>query len=322
MEPMPRIAQEPAFVGIDVSKERLDAHARPSGAARCLPHDAAGLKALLRWLLALAPTLVVVEATGGLERRLARALSAAGLAVAVVNPRQARRFAQALGLLAKTDRIDARGLALYGERIRPEPRAQPSPELERLAALVARRRQLIDLGVQERNRRGQAADPLVRRQIDATLALIARQRVEVEAALGAAIAADPAWGARRALIQSMPGAGAGLAQLLIAQLPELGGLGRRQIASLAGLAPHPRDSGRRHRHRSIGGGRGALRAVLYMAALSAIRCNPLYRQLHQRLRGRGKPAKLALVAVMRHMLVALNAMLRDHRPWQPATHPA
>ena len=297
-------------------------NAQPSGETRSLPHDAAGLKRLLRWLLALAPKLVVVEATGGLERRLVRALSAAGLAVAVVNPRQARRFAQALGLLAKTDRIDARGLALYAERIRPEPRPQPSPELERLAALVARRRQLIDLGVQEHNRRGQAVDALVRRQIERTLALLARQRAEVEAALGEAIAADPDWCARRALIQSMPGAGAGLAHLLIAQLPELGRLSRKQIASLAGLAPHPRDSGRRHQRRSIGGGRGALRAVLYMAAMSAIRCNPLYRQLHQRLRGCGKPAKLALVAVMRHMLVALNAMLRDNRPWQPALNPA
>lgn len=319
---MPRITPERAFVGIDVSKEQLDVHARPSGETRSLPHDAAGLKRLLRWLLALAPRLVVVEATGGLERRLVRALSAAGLAVAVVNPRQARRFAQALGLLAKTDRIDARGLALYAERIRPEPRPQPSPELERLAALVARRRQLIDLGVQEHNRRGQAVDALVRRQIERTLALLARQRAEVEAALGEAIAADPDWCARRALIQSMPGAGAGLAHLLIAQLPELGRLSRKQIASLAGLAPHPRDSGRRHQRRSIGGGRGALRAVLYMAAMSAIRCNPLYRQLHQRLRGCGKPAKLALVAVMRHMLVALNAMLRDNRPWQPALNPA
>ena len=319
---MPRITPERAFVGIDVSKEQLDVHARPSGETRSLPHDAAGLKRLLRWLLALAPKLVVVEATGGLERRLVRALSAAGLAVAVVNPRQARRFAQALGLLAKTDRIDARGLALYAERIRPEPRPQPSPELERLAALVARRRQLIDLGVQEHNRRGQAVDALVRRQIERTLALLARQRAEVEAALGEAIAADPDWCARRALIQSMPGAGAGLAHLLIAQLPELGRLSRKQIASLAGLAPHPRDSGRRHQRRSIGGGRGALRAVLYMAAMSAIRCNPLYRQLHQRLRGCGKPAKLALVAVMRHMLVALNAMLRDNRPWQPALNPA
>lgn len=319
---MTSIAQEPVYVGIDVSKDRLDAHARPSDATRCLSHDAAGLKTLLRWLLALAPALVVVEATGGLERRLVRALGAAGLAVAVVNPRRARRFAQALGLLAKTDRIDARGLALYGERIRPAPRAQPSPELERLAALIARRRQLIDLGVQEQNRRGQAADALVHRQIDDTLALLARQRAEVEAALGDAIAAHAAWSVRRALIQTMPGAGAGLAHLLIAQLPELGRLSRKQIASLAGLAPHPRDSGRRHQHRSIGGGRGALRAVLYMAALSAVRCNPLYRQLHQRLRSRGKPAKLALVAVMRHMLVALNAMVRDNRPWQPATHPA
>ena len=319
---MPRITPEMAFVGIDVSKERLDVHARPSGETRGLTHDAAGLKTLLRWLLALAPTLVVVEATGGLERRLVRALSTAGLAVAVVNPRQARRFAQALGLLAKTDRIDARGLALYAERIRPEPRAQPSPELERLAALVARRRQLIDLGVQEQNRLGQAVESLVRRQIADTLALIARQRAEVEAALGDAIADHPAWCVRSALIQTMPGAGAGLAHLLIAQLPELGRLSRKQIASLAGLAPHPRDSGRRHQHRSIGGGRGALRAVLYMAAMSAIRCNPLYRQLHQRLRGCGKPAKLALVAVMRHMLVALNAMLRDNRPWRPATHPA
>ena len=173
---MPRITPEMAFVGIDVSKQRLDVHARPAGETRCLPHDTAGLKTLLRGLLALAPTLVVVEATGGLERRLVRALGAAGLAVAVVNPRQARRFAQALGLLAKTDRIDARGLALYAERIRPEPRARPGPELERLAALLARRRQLIDLGVQERNRRGQAVDPLVRRQIDDTLALIARQK--------------------------------------------------------------------------------------------------------------------------------------------------
>jgi transposase len=229
---------------------------------------------LLRWLLALAPALVVVEASGGLERRLVRALSTAGLAVAVVNPRQARRFAQALGLLAKTERIDARGLALYAERIRPAPRAQPSPELERLAALVARRRQLIDLGVQEQNRLGQAVDALVRRQIDDTLALIARQRAEIEAALGDAIADHPAWCARRALIQTMPGAGAGLAHLRIAQLPELGRLRRTQIASLAGLAPHPRDSGRRRQHRSIGGGRGAVRAVLYMAALSAIRCKP------------------------------------------------
>ena len=176
--------------------------------------------------------------------------------------------------------------------------------------------------MQERNRLSQAVDPLIRRQIDDALALLARQRAEVEAAITATVAAHAAWGARSALIQTMPGAGSGLAHTLIAQLPELGRLRRRQIASLAGLAPHPRDSGRRHRHRSIGGGRGALRAVLDMAALSAIRCNPLYRQLHQRLRGRGKPGKLALVAVMRHMLVARNAMLKDNRPWQPTTCPA
>ena len=312
---MASLPQASCWIGIDVAKDRLDVHLRPSEQRCALRTDAAGLAELVRRVQAARPEGIVLEASGGLERPLTHALAAAGVPYSVVNPRRLRAFATGLGWLAKTDRIDARALARYGELARPQATAPAPPQQLRLAALSARRRQLLGLKGQEANRLARVTEPLLQQQLAATLALLARQLAEIDAALTQALARDPELAPRAALIQSMPGAGPRLAQALLAGLPELGQLNRKQIASLAGLAPHPKDSGRQQKKRAIQGGRGAVRRVLDMAAMAAIQRNPACRALYRRLLAHAKPPKLALTAVMRTMLTTLNAMLRHNLPW-------
>src|SRR5690349_17808561 len=277
----------PTFVGIDVAKHRLDVHARPSGESLTVDHDEEGVAALVERLAALAPTLVVLEATGGLEVRLAAALAAAGLPVAVVNPRQVRAFARATGRLAKTDRLDAEVIARFAEAVRPPARPLPEEATRRLGALVARRRQLLEMLVAESNRR-HMADPVLREGIDAHLRWLGEALDAIGRALDEAVRASPVWRAKEELLRSVPGVGPVSARTLLAELPELGSLTRRQAAALVGVAPFNHDSGRMRGKRAIGGGRAALRACLYMAAVAAVRAgNPAIAGFYGRLRAAG-----------------------------------
>jgi transposase len=307
----------PVYVGIDVAKDRLDVHVLPQGEQVTLPRDGDGLAALLGRLQPLAPVLVVLEATGGLERVVAATLAGAGLPVAVVNPRQVRDFARALGRLAKTDAIDAAVIARFAERIRPPLRPLPDAAQAELAGLVARRRQLVGMLTAERNRQGQAPVALARR-IARHVAWLQTELDAVDRDLDRCIRATPAWQAAAALLTSVPGVGPVLSRVLLAELPELGTLDRRRIGSLAGVAPMNHDSGQHRGRRAIRGGRSSLRAALYMGALVASRHNPVIRAFYQRLCERGLARKAALVACMRKLLVLLNAILRTRQPWRDA----
>jgi transposase len=308
----------PLFVGIDVAKHRLEVHVRPAGEGFALDHGEEEVAALVARLAALEPMLVVLEATGGLEVRLAAALAAAGLPVAVVNPRQVRAFARATGRLAKTDRLDARAIAHFAEAVRPPVRPLPDEATRHLGALVARRRQLLEMLTAERNRR-QAAAPALHGRIDAHLRWLEEALAEIERDLDAAVRASPLWRAKEELLRSVPGIGNVSARTLLAELPELGSLTRRQAAALVGVAPVSRDSGQMRGRRTVWGGRARLRACLYMAAVAAARgSNPAIAGFYRRLRLAGKPAKLALTACMRKLVVTLNAMLRTNTAWKQA----
>jgi transposase len=306
------------FVGIDVSKDRLDVHVRPSGEAFAVARDGEGLDRLAAKLRALAPDLVVLEATGGFEAVVAAAVAGAGLPLAVVNPAQVRAFARATGRLAKTDRLDAALIARFAEQVRPEPRPLASEEARGLAELVARRRQLVEMIGMEANRRRQARSPKVLRGIERTLAALQAALTELDAEIGGQVRGSPAWRAAEDLLTSVPGIGPITARTLIAELPELGRITRRRVAALVGVAPVNRDSGASRGHRAIAGGRKSVRNVLYMAALTAVRHNPAVRVAYERLRARGTPAKAALVAAMRKLLTIANAVLRDQQPWKAA----
>jgi transposase len=311
-------ATAPTFVGIDVSKRRLEGHVRPSGERFALDYDDEGMATLVGRLVALGPALIVLEATGGLEVRLAAALAAAGLPVAIVNPRQVRAFARATGRLAKTDRLDAEAIARFAEAVRPPVRPLPDEASRRLGALVARRRQLLEMLTAERNRR-QAADPALHARIDAHLRWLEDALAEIERELDGAVHESSIWRAKEELLRSVPGVGPVSARTLLAELPELGSLTRRQAAALVGVAPFSRDSGKMRGKRAIWGGRARLRACLYMAAVAAARgSNPVIAGFYKRLRLAGKPAKLALTACMRKLVVTLNAMLRTDTAWKPA----
>jgi transposase len=308
----------PLFVGIDVAKHRLEIQVRPSGESFTIDYDDESVAALVERLGALTPALIVLEATGGLEVRLAAALAAAGLPVAVVNPRQVRAFARATGRLAKTDRLDARAIAHFAEAVRPPVRPLPDEATRHLGALVARRRQLLEMLVAERNRR-QAAAPALHGRIDAHLRWLEEALVEIERDLDGAVRGSALWRAKEELLRSVPGVGPVSARTLLAELPELGSLTRRQAAALVGVAPFSRDSGKMRGKRTIWAGRAALRACLYMAAVAAARgSNPALAGFYRRLRLAGKPAKLALTACMRKLVVVLNAMLRTNTTWQQA----
>lgn len=302
------------FVGIDVSKDRLDVHIRPSGESFSVPRDGAGIAALAQRLQSARPALVVLEATGGFEVTVAAGLAGAGLPLAVVNPAQIR----AVGRLAKTDRLDAEIIARFADQVRPEPRPVADAQAQVLAELVARRRQVVEMIGMESNRRRQARSQRVLAGIGRTLAALRRELAELDRELDDQIKGSPAWRAAENLLTSVPGIGPVTARTLIAELPELGHLDRRRLAALVGVAPVNRDSGAMRGHRAISGGRAEVRNVLYMAALTATRNNLVIRALYTRLRERGRPAKAALVAAIRKLLTILNAILRDQRPWQSA----
>ena len=306
-------------IGIDVSKSELAIAVYPSAVAWTSPTTAAALDTLVTRLTALGPALIVLEATGGYEAAIAAACAGAGLPVAVVNPRQVRAFAQAVGRTAKTDAIDAAVLALFGARVQPPPRAVPDAATQALAALVARRRQLLDMLGAEQRRLAQATTTPVRRDLRTHIRWLERRLGDVDDDLTGAIQASPIWRVQEDLLQSVPGIGPTTARTLLAELPELGQLDRHRIAALVGVAPFNRDSGTRRGHRSIWGGRASVRSTLYMAALVASRHNPLLRAFYQRLRTAGKAPKVALVAVMRKLLTIVNAMIRHQQPWTSTT---
>jgi transposase len=309
---------EQIFVGIDVAKDRLAVHVRPSDEAFSVARDSEGLTALMQRLGPLHPYLVVVEATGGFEQTLAAALVSQAMPLAVVNPRQIRDFARATGQLAKTDALDAKAIARFAEAIKPEPRPVPNEQARALGELVARRRQVIEMMTAERNRRRQLSSRRLIKSVDRLLAVLQKELSELEQELGEGIRGTPAWRERDELLRSVPGIGNVVARTLIADLPELGRLDRKKIAALVGIAPLNRDSGRMHGKRTTWGGRAKVRTALYMAALVASRRNPVLKAFYQRLISFGKPKKLALIAVMRKLLTILNAMVRDNKRWQNA----
>jgi transposase len=298
------------FVGIDVAKAALDVATWPGGAAWRAGNDAPGITELADRLATLQPTLIVLEATGGLERAAVAALAAVGLAVAVVNPRQVRDFARATGRLAKTDALDAAALARFAAAIRPAPRPRPTTDASELRALVERRRQVAEMLVQEKNRLAGLPTRTATR-VRAHIGWLETELAELDRELAGAIEADPQRRATDALLQSAPGVGPVLAATLLAELPELGTLGPKQVAALVGVAPLNRDSGTRRGPRTVWGGRAAVRATLYMATLAATRHNPSIRTFYTRLLGAGKPKKVALVACMRKLLTIVNARRRD-----------
>ncbi len=303
------------FVGIDVSKDRLDVHIRPTGEVFAVARDGAALEQLVGKLRTIAPSLIVLEATGGFETVVAAALAAAGLPLAVVNPRQIRAFAKACGQLAKTDKLDAAVIAHFADAVQPPARGVPDEAARALAELLTRRRQLIGMMTAERNRRRQLTQPRLVRTVDQVLATLQLQLSAIDTDIDTAIRATPAWREKEELLTTAPAIGAKIARTLIADLPELGALTRRRITALVGVAPFNHDSGKRHGKRAIAGGRSSVRAALYMAVLVAIRRKLPLAATYQRLRAAGKPAKVAIVATMRKLLVILNAIMRDKTAW-------
>ena len=308
------------WVGIDVSKRRLDVAVRPSGAAWQAPNDPAGIAGLVDAVAALAPARVVLEATGGLERGAWSALAAAGVPVAVANPRQVRDFAKGTGRLAKTDALDAAALAHFAEAVQPAARPAPDAAARALADLLTRRQQLVAMRTAEQNRAA-SLGPAMRDRVRAHQAWLTTELAAVEAELDQAIAADPARQAQAALLRSVPGVGPVLVRTLLADLPELATLDRKRLAALVGVAPLNRDSGAFRGRRGIWGGRARVRSALYMAALVASRRNPVIAAFYRRLLGAGKPKKVALVACMHKLLTILAALLRHQAPWRTPAAP-
>jgi transposase len=311
---------EPHFIGIDVSKDHLDVHVRPTGQAFRVPNDPAGHRDLLTRIAHISKVLrIVMESTGGYEMPVAIDLAQAGLPVAIVNPRQVRDFAKALGRQAKTDTIDAAVLAHFAETVRPPIRTMPSQELQKLREILDRRDQLIAERVAEENRRKTVTVAAVGRNITLHINWLDKQIKGLDKQIGSLVADNLEWKAKDALLQSIPGVGDQTSRMLLGHLPELGRVGRREIASLVGLAPFNRDSGRQRGHRTIWGGRASVRTALYMATLTAVRWNPVLRVYYRRLCAAGKKKKVALTASMRKLLVILNAIVRTKQPWQCQT---
>jgi transposase len=302
------------FIGIDVAKATLDIAALPTGESWSVTNDDAGLQELVPRLVALAPTLVVLEATGGFESPAVAALAKAGLRVVVANPRQVRDFAKALGRLAKTDALDAVILAEFAQRVRPEPRPLPDETAQLLDSLLTRRRQLLDMLTAEKNRLGFARGA-VQRDLLQHIRWLEKRLGDIDDDLHDVLRTSPLYQAKVTLLQSVPGVGPITALMLVAALPELGQLSRREIAALVGVAPLNRDSGTLRGKRLIWGGRAPVRAALYMAACAGVRWNPVRRAFYRRLRAAGKPFKVAVTACMRKLLVILNTMMRQQQPW-------
>ena len=316
---------EARFVGIDVSKAQLDVAVRPTGKRWVLPYDETGIEGLIPQIVDLEPALVLLEATGGLELPLVAALAAAALPVVVVNPRQVRDFAKATGTLAKTDTLDAGVLAHFADAVRPEVRPLQDAATQVLNSLTARRHQVMTMLVSEKNRLGTASGAVSPRavspRIEAHIAWLEQELSDLDKGLRQTLRQSPVWREKDDLLRTVPGVGPQLSLTLLAHLPELGTLDRKQIAALVGVAPYNRDSGTRRGKRAVWGGRSRVRAVLYMGALAASRHNPAIRDFYQRQLAAGKPKKVALVASMRKLLVTLNAMLKHGYPWRDMTQP-
>lgn len=305
------------WVGIDVSKATLDVHLEPSGKQWSSANQETGIAELIDKLRQETIALVVLEATGGMEQAVTQALSQAGIAVVVTNPRRVRDFAKAIGKLAKTDRIDAQVLARYGQAVRPEVRALATEAAQELQALVTRRQQLVEMISAERNRKSAARTPRAKAQIDRHIEWLSEEVKSLDEQIQAQLNQSQQWQNQQQILQSVPGVGKVTASTLIALLPELGQLSRQQIAALVGVAPINCDSGKMRGKRFVMGGRAAVRSVLFMAALVATVHNPVISAFYQRLLAQGKAKKVALVACMRKLLVLLNAMLKHNRPWTP-----
>jgi transposase len=304
------------FVGIDVSKDRLDVHLRPAGDVFQINRDAAGIEALVARLKPLEVAIVALEATGGLETLVVAGLAAAGLPVVVVNPAQVRAFANALGKRAKTDPIDAAVIAHFAEATKPAIRSLPDEAARSLSDLVARRKQIVEMITAERQRERRALNKHLKKSIARLLRALEKELEDIDQTIDDSVRGSPTWRVKEDLLVTVPGIGKTIARTLIADMPELGTLNRREIAALAGLAPHTRQSGRWRGKSFIGGGRGAVRAALFMGALVASRHNPVLRDFRDRLVAGGKSKIAAIIAVARKLLTILNAMLRQGKPWK------
>lgn len=308
-----------AVAGVDVSKENLDLFVIPLGVSLRFPNDETGCNELVKALAELAPSRVVFESTGGLETLAVGIASAASLPVVIVNPRQIRDFAKACGLLAKTDKLDAKVIALFGQKIEPEIRPLKDESAQELSALISRRRQLVDMQTAEKNRLS-AAPKSVREGIVRHIEWLEQQISAYDDDISRFVQSSPIWKAKGQILTSVKGIGPVTAATLLAALPELGCVTRQQVSALVGLCPYNRDSGKFKGKRAIWGGRAAIRSVLYMATLAAIRFNPAIKVFYDRLRSAGKVHKVAIIAAMRKLLVILNAMLRDNQPWNSDYH--
>jgi transposase len=307
------------FVGIDVSKSTLDVCIEPALQTLHVVYDAAGISQIVSRLKEVGPTLIVIEATGGLEVRIATELAGKGLPVAIINPRQARDFAKATGQLAKTDQVDAAVLAAFGKAIRPQARPLKDADTRALDDLVSRRRQLIDMRVQETLRLGTAASKPLLKSLNKHIVWLDKRITEVDNDLTRRLRGSDAWRAKDDLLRSIPGVGNVTTRTMLGKCPELGMLNRREIAALTGVAPLANDSGKHRGKRFVWGGRADVRAVLYMAAISAIRCNEPIKIFAERLKKAGKPPKVVIVACMRKLLTIMNSMLKNNTPWNPKT---
>lgn len=312
--------QQDVVVGIDVSKARLDTALGAEGEVVGFSNDAAGISQLLERLKALRPSLVVMEASGGYETAAATAIATAGWRLAVVNPRQVRDFARATGRLAKSDQIDAAVLSAFGKAIEPQVTRLPDEDARALQALLLRRQQLVAMRAQE-HQRLEHAQAVMRKNIKKHIHWLDQEIDKLDVDLTTGLRKSPVWRAKDELLRSLKGIGRITSGTLLVALPELGRLDRRSIAALVGLAPFNRDSGTMRGRRSICGGRARIRTLLYMAATAAVRSNPVIRAFYQRLKSRGKPHKVAIVACMRKMLTILNAMVRESTPWTPEIKP-
>jgi transposase len=307
--------QNKEYVGIDVSKERLDMVVYPTGEARSFGNDNTGITKATTWLKQVNPAIIVMEATGGMEVSLYIALQEVKLPVAVINPRQIRDFARSMGILAKTDKVDAKVLARYAATIQPEPRPLPDEEARQLNALVTRRCQLVGMITAENNRAAITRDKTMKQRIHAHIDWLKQELAGIDKDISQMIKGNPVWHAKDELLQSVPGVGPVLSATLIAELSELGALNRKRIAALVGVAPFNRDSGKHRGERSIWGGRCRVRQPLYMATLSAVRFNPVITIFYERLLANGKEKKVALTACMHKLLTILNAMLKHNSYW-------
>jgi len=306
-----------SFVGIDVSKDKVDVHVLPEGKAQSFAQTDHGRDKLIEWLKTFEPQLIVLESTGGYERSTVATLLAAAMPVVVINARQVRDFAKAIGRLAKTDGIDAECIALFADRVRPEIRELPDAEALELRDLLTRRRQLVDMRAAETVRKHMAKD-VVRKSHDAVIKMLTDQILEIERLLDKRVEESPVCKQRAELLRSAKGVGPVVAKTLLISMPELGKLPNKKIVALAGLAPYANDSGRQSGKRSIRGGRYDVRTMLVMAAKTAVRCDPSLKAVFERLRTAGKQYMVAIVAIARKLLVRLNAMARDTKPYQPA----